>query len=86
MLKKFYFTVQDKNFKSTRRLLFDGESALKGKAAQNKIFEALNLKVDAQPYFKRSLAERGILELKLRMAIHLNFLGGSPNYVFGFFT
>jgi len=41
--------------------------------------------VDAQPYFKRSLAERGILELKLRMAIHLNFLGGSPNYVFVFF-
>jgi hypothetical protein len=31
--------------------------------------------VNAQPYFKRVLAERAILELKLRMALRLNFLG-----------
>jgi hypothetical protein len=35
--------------------------------------------VNAEPYFKRVLAERAVLEIKLRMAIQLGYLGGGDN-------
>jgi hypothetical protein len=35
----------------------------------------LNIKLHAESFFKRSLAERAIREIKTRMTIHLNLLG-----------
>ena len=70
--------MQDKNFETTRQLLFDGESALKFKQVQAQIRKRFNIKIHAEPYWKRSFAERAILEVKLRMAIHLDMEGKNP--------
>ena len=67
--------MQDKNFETTRQLLFDGESALKLKKVQEEIRKRFNIKIHAEPYWKRSFAERAILEVKLRMSIHLDLQG-----------
>jgi len=53
--------MQDKNFETTRQLLFDGESALKLKKVQEEIRKRFNIKIHAEPYWKRSFAERAIL-------------------------
>jgi len=70
--------MQDKNFETTRQLLFDGESALKSKKVQEEIRRRFDIKIHAEPYWKRSMAERAIYELKLRMSIHLDFEGNAP--------
>jgi hypothetical protein len=67
--------AQDKNFQSTRQILFDGESGLRSKTVQEEIKKLFDIKVYADPYWKRSFAERAILEVKLRMAVHLDFEG-----------
>ena len=59
----------------TRTVLFDGESALRSKKAQKEIADKLNITVHAEAYFKRSLAERAIREIKTCMTIHLKLLG-----------
>jgi hypothetical protein len=59
----------------TKHILFDGESALRSKVAQEKIKKALDITVYADPYWKRSLAERYIREVKLRMVILLDMKG-----------
>jgi predicted acetyltransferase len=64
-----------REFQKIRTLLFDGESALRSAAAQRDIQNKLQIKVHAEPYWKRSLAERAIGEIKLRMAIHLDYNG-----------
>lgn len=74
--------MQDKNFETTRQLLFDGESALKSKQVQAQIRKRFNIKIHAEPYWKRSFAERAILEVKLRMAIHLDMEGKTPPFTF----
>ena len=74
--------MQDKNFETTCQLLFDGESALKSKQVQAQIRKRFNIKIHAEPYWKRSFAERAILEVKLRMAIHLDMEGKTPPYIF----
>jgi hypothetical protein len=56
----------------TRTLLFDGETALRSKKVQNEIFKKCNLKIHAEPYYKRNMAERAIKEIKLRMALLLD--------------
>jgi hypothetical protein len=56
----------------TRTLLFDGETALRSKNVQNELFKKLNLKVHAEPYYKRNMAERAIKEIKLRIALLLD--------------
>lgn len=53
-------------------LLFDGESGLRSKKAQTIIFDKFNIKVHAEPFYKRNMAERAIREIKLRMAILLD--------------
>ncbi len=52
-------------------LLFDGESGLRSKA-QNIIADKFNIKVHAEAFYKRNMAERTICEIKLRMAILLD--------------
>jgi hypothetical protein len=64
-----------REFQKVRTLLFDGESSLRSAAAQRDILNKLQIKVHAEPYWKRSLAERAIAEIKLRMAIHLDYNG-----------
>jgi hypothetical protein len=53
-------------------LLFDGESELRSKKAQNMIADKFNIKVHAEAFYKRNMAERAIREIKLRMAILLD--------------
>ena len=71
----YKFLLQEKEFQLTRTLLFDGESGLRSKTAQQQIFDKYQIKVHAEPYFKRNLAERAIKECKLRMAILLDLEG-----------
>ena len=63
---------QDRDFKMTAKLLFDGEVALTSKKAQKEIHSKFNIVVHAEPFFKRLMAERAIKEIKLRMRILLN--------------
>ena len=70
--------MQVREFQKTRTLLFDGESALRSATVQRNILNTLNLKIHAEPFWKRSMAERSIREIKLRMAIHLDFKGNNP--------
>lgn len=55
----------------TRTVLFDGETALRSKNSQKIIRDKYNIKIYADPFFKRNLAERYIREVKLRTALHL---------------
>jgi hypothetical protein len=59
----------------TSTLLFDGESGLRSKNIQNEIFKKYKLKIHAEPYYKRNMAERSVKEIKLRMALLLNLEG-----------
>ena len=67
--------MQVREFQKVKTLLFDGESALRTPALQKENNNKLQIKIHAEPYWKRSLAERAIGELKIRMAIHLDFNG-----------
>jgi hypothetical protein len=69
------FCLQEKPFRLTRTLLFDGEMGLQSKKAQTEIQKRFGLEVYAQPGFKRLLAERAIREVKLRTAICLQLKG-----------
>lgn len=53
-------------------LLFDGESGLRSRKTQKIIADNFNIKIHAEPFFKRNMAERAIREIKLRMAIYLD--------------
>ena len=64
--------LQNKNFKLTTVLLFDGESGLRSKKTQSIIADKYNITVHAESFFKRNMAERAIREIKLRMAIFLD--------------
>jgi hypothetical protein len=70
--------LQVREFQKTRTLLFDGESALRSASVQRNILNTVGIKVHAEPFWKRSMAERAIAEVKLRMAIHLDFKGNTP--------
>jgi hypothetical protein len=63
--------LQEKEFSFTKKLLFDGESSLRSKINQQIIKNQLNIDCFADPYFKRSMAERSVREFKTRMAIQL---------------
>jgi hypothetical protein len=67
--------LQQKDFQLVKTLLFDGESGIRSAKAQKQIYKELNIKVHAEPFYKRNMAERAIKEIKLRMAIHLDFQG-----------
>ena len=58
--------MQVREFQKVRTLLFDGESALRSPAVQKEILSKLKIKIHAEPYWKRSMAERAIGEIKLR--------------------
>jgi len=66
------FILQNKDFKLTTVLLFDGESGLRSKKAQSIIAEKYNITVHAEAFYKRNMAERAIKEIKLRTAIQLD--------------
>jgi predicted acetyltransferase len=70
--------LQVREFQKVRTLLFDGESALRSPAVQKEIQNKLKIKIHADPYWKRSMAERAIGEIKLRTQIHLYFHGTTP--------
>lgn len=63
--------MQEKEFSFTKKLLFDGESSLRSKINQQTIKAKLNIDCYADPYFKRSMAERSVREFKTRMTIQL---------------
>ena len=67
--------MQQKDFQLVRTFLFDGESALRSAKVKKQIYTTLNIKIHAQPFYKRNMAERAIKEIKLRMAMHLDFQG-----------
>ena len=49
--------------------MFDGVSGLRSKKTQNEIYAQHRIKIHAEPFYKRNMAERAIKEIKLRMAI-----------------
>ena len=53
-----------REFQKVKALLFDGETALRSKAIQQDILNKLQIKIHAEPYWKRSMAERAIGEIK----------------------
>lgn len=63
--------MKDKQFRLVKTLLFDGESGLKSKSAQKSILEKFQLKVHAEAGYKRTMVERTIREIKLRIALAL---------------
>ena len=75
-LKVPLFLLQNKAFANTKKLLFDGESALKGAASQARVLKLFGLKLEAQPGFKRNSAERYVREFKTRTRIALDLEGG----------
>lgn len=64
--------MQEKEFSFTKKLLFDGESSLRSKINQQIIKNQLNIDCFADPYFKRTMAERSVREFKTRMSIRLD--------------
>ena len=74
-VKFFGWSEQQKDFRHTKKLLFDGESALKSTASQDRIFKQFGLRVEAQPGFKRNSAERYVKEFKLRTRVALYLAG-----------
>ncbi len=52
---------------------------MRSRKAQNEIYDKLGITVRADAFFKRAIAERSIREIKLRMAIHLDFEGRREN-------
>jgi hypothetical protein len=71
-MKYYILLLQNKNFKLTTVLLFDGESGLRSTKTQKIIAEKYNITVHAEAFYKRNMAERAIKEIKLRMAIQLD--------------
>lgn len=69
--------LQDRGFETTRTILFDGEAALRSQKAKDEIYNTLGILVRADVFFKRSMAERLVREIKLRMSIHLDFEGST---------
>jgi hypothetical protein len=67
-----FFISQNKDFKLTTVLLFDGESGLRSKKSRSIIADKYNITVHAEAFYKRNMAERAIKEIKLRMAIQLD--------------
>jgi hypothetical protein len=55
--------------------LFDGEAGLRSQKAQSEIAKKYLIKVHAEPFFKRNMAERAIREIKLRLSIVLKLEG-----------
>jgi len=63
--------LQHKHFHYVNSLLFDGESSLASKKVQDTMFQQYELKIRADPGFKRTGAERAIREFKTRLRIAL---------------
>lgn len=55
--------------------MFDGESGLRSKKTQNEIYAQHRIKIHAEPFYKRNMAERAIKEIKLRTAIFCELEG-----------
>ena len=79
------YLLKVREFQDTRTLLFDGESGLRSKSVQRDILKQLKITVHAEPLWKRAMAERAIREIKLRMAVHLDFEGNTLTFGFFFF-
>jgi hypothetical protein len=60
-----------------KKLLFDGETSLKGARNQKIIQKETGIDVMANPFYKRSLAEIFIKSLKFKMSILLRDKGKS---------
>ena len=71
----FYTCSKTRPFQHCKTLLFDGESGLKSKSSQNRIFVLYGIRVKAQAGWKRLSAERYIKEVKLRTALALELQG-----------
>jgi hypothetical protein len=62
--------------------LFDGESGLRSKQVQTFLWKKYRLKIHAEAFYKRNMAERCVKEIKLRMAILLNLAGNKISCIF----
>lgn len=56
-------------------MLFDGETSLRSQKIKNLIKQQHGLRIHAEPYFKRNIAERAVKEIKLRTVILLDLKG-----------
>lgn len=75
LIKTVAALKQEKEFKNTKTILFDGESSLRSKSVQKIIFTNYGIKIHAEPFYKRNIAERAVKEIKLRMALLLDSIG-----------
>lgn len=75
LIKAVAAMKQEKEFKMTKTILFDGESGLRSKSVQNIISTNYGVKIHAEAYYKRNMAERAVKEIKLRMALLLDSKG-----------
>jgi len=66
---------QDPHLRRTKKLLFDGETALRSAALQDKILKDFGVQVHAESGFKRNQAERGVKEIKLRTTLFMKTRG-----------
>ena len=69
---ELFFLLQDRNFHDIHTLLFDGETGLKTKKAQQLIMDKYQIKLHADPGSKRNQAERGIRGTTLFLEKKLN--------------
>ena len=64
-----------KPFNLIDKVLFDGETALRSAKTRAILEQNLNIKVHAEPFYKRSYAERGVAEFKKKMKLKLELTG-----------
>lgn len=80
LIKTVAALMQEKEFKNIKTILFDGESGLRSKNVQTFILTNYGVKIHAEAFFKRNMAERAVKEIKLRMALLLDSKG-KYNYI-----
>ncbi len=66
------------NFKKVRTLRFDSESALRSLVVKKENSFLKKIKVHAEPYWKKSMAERTIAEIKIAYCNLMGFFMVSP--------
>ena len=55
--------------------MFDDETGLRSQKTQKEIYTQYQIKIHAEPFYKRNMAERAIKEIKLRTAIFCELEG-----------
>lgn len=75
--KFLMISFQEPHFQHTKKLLFDGETALRSKTVQQQIMQQCGVQTHAEAGFRRNQAERAIKEVKIRMTVYCQSRGKS---------